>query len=57
MGSATTVANRGIRQHSVGVVVRHHASTDASLTHRQLQDQISHKKRSKKSSINLCRVI
>ena len=34
MGSATTVAIRGIRQQSVGVAVRHHAPTDASLTNR-----------------------
>ena len=33
MGSATTVASRVIRQLSVGVAVRQHAPTDASLTH------------------------
>ena len=44
VGNAITVASRGIRQQSVEVAVRHHAPTDASLSHRQLQDQISHKK-------------
>ena len=34
MGSATTVANRDTRQQSVGVVVKHHAPTDASLPSR-----------------------
>ena len=50
MGSATTVANRDIRQQSVGVVVKHHAPTDASPTSRRPQDQIGSKKINKKVS-------
>ena len=57
MGSATTVASRGIRQQSVGVAVRHHTPTNTSLTNRQLQDQISHKKINKEVYFSLCRVI
>ena len=48
VGSATTVANRDIRQQSVGVAVKHHAPTNASPTSRQTQDQISSKKINKK---------
>ena len=48
MGSATTVANRDIRQQSVGVVVKHHAPSNASPTNRRPQDQIGSKKINKK---------
>ena len=57
MGSATTVASMDTRQQSVGVVVKCHAPTDASLTSRLHQDQISNKKINKKVSFNLCRVL
>ena len=33
-GSATTVANRGIKLQSVGVAVRHHAQTKDQYTSR-----------------------
>ena len=34
VGSATNVANRDIKEQSVGVVVKHHAPTDGSPTSR-----------------------
>ena len=34
VGSATTVANRDTKQHSVGVAVKHHALTNDSLLNR-----------------------
>ena len=57
MGSATTMANRDIRQPSVGMVVKHYAPTNASSISRLPQDQISNKKLSKKPSFNQCRVL
>ena len=57
MGSATTVANRDIRQQSIGVVVKHHTPTDASPTSGRPQDQIISKKINNKVSFNLCRVL
>ena len=57
IGSATTVENRDIRQQSVGVVVKHHAPTDASPTSRRPQDQKNSRKINKKASFNLCRVL
>ena len=56
MGSATTVASRDKRLQSVGVVVKHHAPTDACLTSRQNQDKIDSEKINKKDSFNLYRV-
>ena len=57
MGSATIVANRDIRQQSVGVVVKHHAPTDNYFTTRQHQGRISSKKINKKTSLILYRVL
>ena len=57
VGSATTVANRDTKQQSVGVAVKHHALTDTSPTSREPQDQTSSKKKKKKVSFNLCRVV
>ena len=57
MGSVTTVANRDIRQQSVGVAVKHHAPTDAHLTSRHHQDKISSKNINKKAILILCRVL
>ena len=56
MGSAIPVVSMDIRQQSIGVVVKHHAPTGASLTSRLLHDKISNKKISKKASFSLCRV-
>ena len=56
MGSATTVANRDTKLQSVGVVVKHHAPTDDSLTNRPSQDHRSPKKIGKKLNFNQCRV-
>ena len=44
VGSATTMANRDIKQQSVGVAVKHHAPTDVRPTSRRPQDKISVKK-------------
>ena len=52
VGSDTTVANRDIKQQSVGMAVKHHASTDTSPTSRQPQDQISSKNINKKSVLS-----
>ena len=55
--STTTVANRDTRQQSVGVTVKHYAPTDASRTNRRPQDQKNSKKRDKKVSFNLYRLL
>ena len=55
--SATTVVSMDVWLQSVGVVVKHHAPTDACHTNRWHQDKISSKKRSKKSSFNLCKML
>ena len=39
VGSATTVASRDTRLQSIGVVVKHHAPTDACFTSRLQQDK------------------
>ena len=57
MGSATTVVNRDIKQQSVGVAVKHQAPTDACLINKQHQNKISSKRKSKKASFSLCKVL
>ena len=44
MGSAIPVVSMDTRQQSVGVAVKYHAPTDASLTSRLHHDKISNKK-------------
>ena len=48
MGSAIPVVSMDIRWQSVGVEVKHHAPTSASLTSKLPHDQISNKKIRKK---------
>ena len=57
VGSAKTVKNSYTRQQSVGVVVKHHTPTNASLPNRLPQDHRGNKKTSKKVSFSLCRVL
>ena len=57
VGSATTIESRDTRQQSIGVVVKHHALTDACLTSKQHQDKIRSKNTNKKVSFILCRVL
>ena len=57
MGSATTVVSMDIRLQSIGVVVKHHALTNACHTNRQHQDKINSKKRSRKVSFNPCIIL
>ena len=52
LGSVTTVANMDIRLQSIGVAVKHHASTNACLTGRPCQSRVNSKKRNKKVSFN-----
>ena len=47
MGSAIPVVSMDIRQKSVGVVVKHHAPTGASLISRLYYDRIRNKKKIK----------
>ena len=47
MGSATTMANRGIKLQSVGVAVRYHAPTEDHHTSRPLQGHRSPKRKIK----------
>ena len=49
VGSATTVANRDIKQQSVGVAVKYHTPTNACPTSRRPQDKVRTKKINKKS--------
>ena len=48
VGSATTVANRGTKQQSVGVVVKDHVPTNTSLPSRLPQDYRGNKKINKR---------
>ena len=48
VGSATTVANRDIKQQSVRLMVKHRTPINASPTSGQPQDQIDNKKINKK---------
>ena len=57
VGSATTVISMDIRLQSIGVVVKHHAPTGTNHTNRQYQDKISSKRRIRKASFNLCKVL
>ena len=50
--SVTTVANRDIRQQSIGVVVKHHAPTSAHLTNKPCQGRTNSKKRNRKDSFH-----
>ena len=56
VGSATTVVGMYIRLQSVGVAVKHHASTNICYTNRWHQDKINIERKSKKASFNLCKV-
>ena len=56
MESAILVVSIDIRQQSVGVMVKHHAPTNAHPTSRCKQDKVSNKNINKKSSFNPCRV-
>ena len=49
VGSATTVANRGIKLQSIGVAVRYHTPTEDHHTSRPIQGHKSPKKKKKKS--------
>ena len=57
MGSVRTVLSRDIRLQSVGVVVKHHALTDACHTNNQHQNKINSKSKSRKTSFNLYKVL
>ena len=57
VGSAIPVVSIDIRQQSIGVGVKHHAPTGASLTSRLTHDKVSNEKMSKKPSFSLCRVL
>ena len=49
LGSVTIVANKDIKQQSVGVAVKHHALTDVYFTSRPCQNRINGRERNKKS--------
>ena len=57
VGSAILVVSMVIRQPSVGIVVKHHAPTDACPTSRLHQDKKSNKKINKKSSFSPFRML
>ena len=56
-GKCHNCGKHGIRLQSVGVVVKHHALTDACHTNRQYQDKINSNKRSRKVSFNPCIIL
>ena len=57
MGSAIPVVSMDIRQLSIGVVVKHHALTDAHPISKLHHNRINNKKISKKCSFSPCRVL
>ena len=57
MGSATTVVSINVRLQNIRVAVNHHAPTIACHTNRRHQDKISNKRKSRKASFNLYKVV
>ena len=56
-GSAIPMVSMDMRQLSIGVVVKHHAPTDAHPISKLHHDRINNKNISKKSSFSTCRVL
>ena len=57
VGSVTIVANRETRHQSIGVAVKYHTAINTFLSNRQHQDKIGSKRKLKKVSFSLCKVL